>query len=145
MLIPLQIVFCLQRWCHNDYSWELCLLFSDYSPKLKDTYYSQIIPGIFCQSLPLPHFLLPPSLSLPPSLPQVGPRDVCGCPLDHLFPTSHRTSPKFCRQPKRTCTRHYSWEKLRRAEVDQEKLNLVRIYIVHCSCTCALGDFHFYI
>ena len=34
-----------------NYSWELCLLFSDYSPKLEDTYYSQIIPGIICQSL----------------------------------------------------------------------------------------------
>ena len=36
-----------------NYSWELCLLFSDYSPKLEDTYYSQIIPGINCQSLPM--------------------------------------------------------------------------------------------
>ena len=34
-----------------NYSWELCLLFSDYSPKLEDTYYSQIIPRIICQSL----------------------------------------------------------------------------------------------
>ena len=34
-----------------NYSWELCLLFSDYSPKLEDTYFSQIIPGIICQSL----------------------------------------------------------------------------------------------
>ena len=29
-----------------NYSWELCLLFSGYSPELEDTYYSQIIPGI---------------------------------------------------------------------------------------------------
>ena len=28
-----------------NYSWELCLFFSDYSWKLEDTYYSQIIPG----------------------------------------------------------------------------------------------------
>ena len=27
------------------------ILFSDYSPKLEDTYYSQIIPGIICRSL----------------------------------------------------------------------------------------------
>ena len=38
-----------------NYSWELCLLFSDYSPKLEDTYYSQIISGIICQSLVLMH------------------------------------------------------------------------------------------
>ena len=30
----------------------VCLLFSDYSPKPEGTYYSQIIPGIICQSLP---------------------------------------------------------------------------------------------
>ena len=35
----------------SNYSGDLCLLFSDYSPKLEDTYYSQIIPGIICQSL----------------------------------------------------------------------------------------------
>ena len=33
------------------YSWELSLLFSDYSPKLEDTHYSKIIPGIVCRSL----------------------------------------------------------------------------------------------
>lgn len=56
--------------------------------------------------------------------PKIGPKDVCGCPLDPLFPASHHTVSRFCQQPKRTCTRHYSWEKVRRAEIDQEKLNL---------------------
>ena len=56
---------------------------------------------------------------------QIGPKDVCGCPMDPLFPATHRTSHRFCTQPKRMCTRHYSWEKVRKAEIDQEKLNLV--------------------
>ena len=43
-----------------NYSWKLCPLFSNYSPELEDTYYSQIIPGIICQSLPLsPHLYTP--------------------------------------------------------------------------------------
>ena len=37
----------------RNYFCDLCLLFSDYSPKLEATYYSQITPGIICQSLDL--------------------------------------------------------------------------------------------
>ncbi len=51
---------------------------------------------------------------------------VCGCPLDSGFPSQTMECSQFCCQPKVVCFRHYCWEKLRRAEIDQEKLNLVR-------------------
>ena len=51
---------------------------------------------------------------------------MCGCPLEVEFPCSLKHSRQFCRQLKKSCVKHYCWEKLRRAEVDQEKLNLVR-------------------
>lgn len=58
--------------------------------------------------------------------PKISPNEVCGCPLDPNFPciVLDPLEVKFCRQPKRSCTRHYCWERLRRAEIDQEKLNL---------------------
>lgn len=58
--------------------------------------------------------------------PKISPNEVCGCPLDPNFPciVPNPLEMKFCRQPKRSCTRHYCWERLRRAEIDQEKLNL---------------------
>lgn len=56
--------------------------------------------------------------------PKIGPNEVCGCPLDPNFPSRTFQCPQFCRQPRRACVRHYCWEKLRRAEIDQEKLNL---------------------
>jgi len=59
--------------------------------------------------------------------PKIGPSEVCGCPLDPQFPAVTQECREFCRQPKRACVRHYCWEKLRRAEIDQEKLNLVGI------------------
>lgn len=47
-MILLQIVIFQQRKCHNAIISGSCAY---YSPKLEDTYYSQIIPGIICQSL----------------------------------------------------------------------------------------------
>ncbi|KAK2176784.1 hypothetical protein NP493_640g02009 [Ridgeia piscesae] len=51
--------------------------------------------------------------------PKVGSDDVCGCPLvRELF----EETDDFCRVLKRKCNRHISWEKLRRAEIDMERL-----------------------
>ena len=34
---------------------------------------------------------------------------------------------EFCRLPKRKCNKHYCWEKLRRAAIDQERLSQVKL------------------
>uniref|UniRef100_A0A1A9WT15 CXXC-type zinc finger protein 1 n=1 Tax=Glossina brevipalpis TaxID=37001 RepID=A0A1A9WT15_9MUSC len=51
--------------------------------------------------------------------PKIGDNDVCGCPLvTNVFnPTG-----EFCRAPKKNCFKHYMWEKIRRAEVDLERV-----------------------
>ncbi|KOB70967.1 CpG-binding protein, partial [Operophtera brumata] len=51
--------------------------------------------------------------------PKVSDTDVCGCPLvRRVFePTG-----EFCRAPKKACLKHYQWEKLRRAEIDMERV-----------------------
>lgn len=51
--------------------------------------------------------------------PKISEHDVCGCPLvTNVFsPTG-----EFCRAPKKSCTKHYVWEKLRRAEVNKHSL-----------------------
>lgn len=51
--------------------------------------------------------------------PKVADTDVCGCPLvRNVFdPTG-----EFCRAPKKSCLKHYQWEKLRRAEIDMERV-----------------------
>ncbi|XP_023014579.1 CXXC-type zinc finger protein 1 [Leptinotarsa decemlineata] len=51
--------------------------------------------------------------------PKIGDFEVCGCPLviNVFSPTG-----EFCRAPKKSCTKHYVWEKLRRAEVDLERV-----------------------
>lgn len=53
---------------------------------------------------------------------QVPADEVCGCPLvkDVFEPTG-----EFCRVSKRKCNKHYCWEKLRRAEVDLERVRVV--------------------
>ena len=33
---------------------------------------------------------------------------------------------EFCRRAKKTCHQHFNWEKLRRAEIDMERVRLVR-------------------
>ncbi|KAM3962563.1 LOW QUALITY PROTEIN: CXXC-type zinc finger protein 1 [Aphomia sociella] len=50
--------------------------------------------------------------------PKVNDTDVCGCPLvRNVFePTG-----EFCRAQK-SCLKHYQWEKLRRAEIDMERV-----------------------
>ncbi|TRY66540.1 hypothetical protein DNTS_015919 [Danionella cerebrum] len=53
--------------------------------------------------------------------PKVTADEVCGCPLvRNVFePTG-----EYCRVAKRKCNKHYCWEKLRRAEVDLERVRV---------------------
>uniref|UniRef100_A0A8C5C9E4 CXXC-type zinc finger protein 1 n=1 Tax=Gadus morhua TaxID=8049 RepID=A0A8C5C9E4_GADMO len=52
---------------------------------------------------------------------QISTEEVCGCPLvRNVFdPTG-----EYCRIGKRKCNKHYNWEKLRRAEVDLERVRV---------------------
>ncbi|XP_054280680.1 CXXC-type zinc finger protein 1-like [Macrosteles quadrilineatus] len=51
--------------------------------------------------------------------PKVSNTEVCGCPLvTNVFDLTG----EFCRQAKKSCLKHYCWEKLRRAEVDMERV-----------------------
>ncbi|XP_049825378.1 CXXC-type zinc finger protein 1 isoform X2 [Aethina tumida] len=51
--------------------------------------------------------------------PKISDTEVCGCPLvTNVFSTTG----EFCRAPKKSCTKHYVWEKLRRAEIDLERM-----------------------
>lgn len=48
---------------------------------------------------------------------------VCGCPLvKNLF----EATGNICRLPKKKCNKHVCWEKLRRAELDMERVRNVR-------------------
>jgi len=51
------------------------------------------------------------------------PRDdeVCGCPLQSSI-FSKTEAAEFCRSSKKACQAHYCWEKLRRAELDMERV-----------------------
>ncbi|XP_044763175.1 CXXC-type zinc finger protein 1 [Coccinella septempunctata] len=51
--------------------------------------------------------------------PKVGDDEVCGCPLvTNVF----NLTGDFCRVPKKSCIKHFVWEKLRRAEIDLERV-----------------------
>lgn len=50
---------------------------------------------------------------------KIGDSDVCGCPLVR---NTFELSGEFCRAPKKICFRHYVWEKIRRAEIDLERV-----------------------
>ncbi|KAM3617293.1 uncharacterized protein V6R79_004244 [Siganus canaliculatus] len=53
--------------------------------------------------------------------PKVPADEVCGCPLvKDVF----EATGDFCRVSKRKCNKHYCWEKLRRAEVDLERVRV---------------------
>lgn len=50
---------------------------------------------------------------------KVSDTDVCGCPLvKNVF----ELTGEFCRAPKKHCFKHYVWEKIRRAEIDLERV-----------------------
>lgn len=51
--------------------------------------------------------------------PKISETDVCGCPLvANVF----KPTGEFCRAPKKSCFKHYVWEKIRRAEIDLERV-----------------------
>ncbi|XP_067015248.1 CXXC-type zinc finger protein 1 isoform X2 [Anabrus simplex] len=51
--------------------------------------------------------------------PKISDTEVCGCPLvTNVFDLTG----EFCRSPKKSCLKHYRWEKLRRAEIDMERV-----------------------
>lgn len=51
--------------------------------------------------------------------PKVNDDDVCGSPLTkNVF----ELTGDYCRAPKKSCFKHYCWEKIRRAEIDQERV-----------------------
>ncbi|XP_034937857.1 CXXC-type zinc finger protein 1 [Chelonus insularis] len=51
--------------------------------------------------------------------PKISDTEVCGCPLvTNVFDMTG----EFCRAPKKSCVKHYVWEKLRRAEIDMERV-----------------------
>ncbi|XP_064824923.1 CXXC-type zinc finger protein 1-like isoform X1 [Oncorhynchus masou masou] len=53
--------------------------------------------------------------------PKVPGDEVCGCPLvRNVF----EVTGEHCRVSKRKCNKHYNWEKLRRAEVDLERVRV---------------------
>uniref|UniRef100_A0A3Q3IZ36 CXXC-type zinc finger protein 1 n=1 Tax=Monopterus albus TaxID=43700 RepID=A0A3Q3IZ36_MONAL len=53
--------------------------------------------------------------------PKVPVDEVCGCPLvKNVF----ELTGEYCRVSKRKCNKHYNWEKLRRAEVDLERVRV---------------------
>uniref|UniRef100_A0A8W4FQ02 CXXC-type zinc finger protein 1 n=1 Tax=Sus scrofa TaxID=9823 RepID=A0A8W4FQ02_PIG len=55
--------------------------------------------------------------------PKVSDDEVCGCPLVHNV---FEVTGNFCRLPKSVCNHHYCWEKLRRAEVDLERVRALQ-------------------
>ncbi|KAJ8874368.1 hypothetical protein PR048_025216 [Dryococelus australis] len=60
--------------------------------------------------------------------PKVSPTEVCGCPLvTNVFDLTG----EFCRAAKKTCLRHYCWEKLHRAQIDMERV----CQRAHSKCT----------
>uniref|UniRef100_A0A146M154 CXXC-type zinc finger protein 1 n=1 Tax=Lygus hesperus TaxID=30085 RepID=A0A146M154_LYGHE len=51
--------------------------------------------------------------------PKIDPNEVCGCPyVKNVFEVTN----EICREPKKYCQRHHCWEKLRRAEIDMERV-----------------------
>ncbi|XP_037936051.1 CXXC-type zinc finger protein 1-like [Teleopsis dalmanni] len=51
--------------------------------------------------------------------PKINDNDVCGCPIViNIF----TITAEFCRAPKKYCYKHYMWEKIRRAEIDLERV-----------------------
>lgn len=51
--------------------------------------------------------------------PKISDTDVCGCPL---VKNTFELTGEFCCAPKKNCFRHFFWEKIRRAEIDCERV-----------------------
>lgn len=53
------------------------------------------------------------------------PNQVCGFPLvTNVF----EPSGEYCRVSQKNCIRHHSWAKLRRAEIDMERVRQVKLF-----------------
>ncbi|XP_062520573.1 CXXC-type zinc finger protein 1-like isoform X2 [Corticium candelabrum] len=59
--------------------------------------------------------------------PKVGPDEACGCPLSDNILAKHDDM-DMCHLPKRTCPNHVGWERLRRAQIDLNRLQLEVIF-----------------
>ena len=58
---------------------------------------------------------------------KISATDVCGCPLvTNVF----EETGDFCRASKRRCMKHYCWEKLRRAEIDLQRIQQVCLFLL---------------
>lgn len=51
--------------------------------------------------------------------------EVCGCPLPKSTNVIEDSETEICLAPKRSCSLHFKWEKMRRAHIDLEKLRTV--------------------
>ncbi|CAF1145425.1 unnamed protein product [Adineta steineri] len=52
--------------------------------------------------------------------PKIAPDEACGCPLEkNLF----EVSDELCTAPKRLCSKHFKWDRRRRAQIDLERLH----------------------
>uniref|UniRef100_A0AAR2JT56 CXXC-type zinc finger protein 1 n=1 Tax=Pygocentrus nattereri TaxID=42514 RepID=A0AAR2JT56_PYGNA len=109
------IINCLHFLCPHPHPYELCLGQYESQTSFGSIFPTRIEGTLFlsvCHS---------PSLSCSFSVVQVPVDEVCGCPLvQNVFePTG-----EYCRVSKRKCNKHYCWEKLRRAEVDLERVRV---------------------
>ena len=55
---------------------------------------------------------------------QVADDEICGCPLsNNVF----NDSVELCKNAKKSCGAHFRWERLRRAEIDADKVRQVSL------------------
>ena len=55
-------------------------------------------------------------------LPQIGDDEICGCPLTkEVF----NEAGDLCKTAKKHCNDHFRWERMRRAEIDADKVRQV--------------------
>ena len=53
---------------------------------------------------------------------QIGDDEICGCPLaKDVF----SDSAELCKNAKKSCADHFRWERMRRAEIDADKVRQV--------------------
>lgn len=56
---------------------------------------------------------------------KINENEVCGCPLPNPQNLLLDSESEICLAPKRSCSVHFKWEKLKRAQIDLEKLRTV--------------------
>lgn len=66
---------------------------------------------------------------------------MCGCPLvTDVF----KETGEFCRITRKKCNKHYCWEKLRRAEIDMDRVRQVSQVFVWSFWTTINNSVRFY-